>query len=76
MGRLLKLPFEMIATIFKDMAESNVLIGILKIVKDALPKGHKQYISEAVEIRRGADDDTARPQDLPETFQHDVTRYR
>jgi hypothetical protein len=72
---LLHLPIEVIATIFKHMAESNILIGILKIVKDGLPKGHKYYVSEAVEIRRGADDDTARPQDLPETFQHDVTRY-
>jgi hypothetical protein len=72
---LLHLPIEMIATIFKHMTESNILIGILKIVKNGLPKRHKYYVPEAVEIGRGADDDSARSHNLPDTFQCDVTGY-
>src|SRR5271165_4688708 len=73
--RLLKLPVEMIATIFKHMKERNILIGILKMVKDLPPQRHIHQVSEAVEIRRSADHSTARPQNLAETFQYDVTRY-
>ena len=73
---LLKLPIQMIATIFNYMTESNVVIRISKMVKDGQPQGHIHYVSEAVEVWRGADDDAARPQNLPETFQYDVTRYR
>jgi len=50
--------------IFKHMTESNIFIGILKIVKDGLPKRHKYYVSEAVEIGRRADDDSARSHNL------------
>jgi hypothetical protein len=65
-SNFLKLPIEMI----------DIVIWISKIVKDVQAQGHIHYISEAVEIWRGADDDTPRPQNLSETFQHDVTRYR
>jgi hypothetical protein len=37
----LHLPIEMIATIFKHMIERDILIGILKIVKDGPPQRHK-----------------------------------
>src|SRR5580700_9658436 len=73
---LLELPIEMIAAIFKDMKESNVVVRILKIVKDLTPQRHINYVSQAVEIRRGADDHTARPQNFPETLHCNVTRYR
>src|SRR4030095_12423130 len=73
---LLHLPIEMIATIFKHMTQRDILIGILKIVKDGPPQRHKHQVSETVKIGRGADDNPARPQNLPETFQCDVTGYR
>ena len=37
---LLKLPIEMIATIFKHMTESGFVIWVLKIVKDGPPHRH------------------------------------
>jgi|SRR6516165_187026 hypothetical protein len=73
---LLHLPIEMIATIFKHMTEGDILIGISKIVKERLAQRHKDYVSQAVQIGRGADDDTARPQNPSETFQCHVTWYR
>ena len=72
---LLKLPIEVLATIFKHMTKSSVRIWILKIVEDWVPHGHVHYVSEAVEVRRRADDDPARPQYLPEAFKDDVARY-
>src|SRR5271163_2234622 len=66
---LLKLPAEMIATIFKHMKKSDFIIWILKIVKNRPPQRHIHYISQAVEIWCGADDDTAGPQNPPKTFQ-------
>jgi hypothetical protein len=71
----LELPIKMISTIFKHMTESGFVIWISKIVKDGLPQRHIYYVSEAVEIWRGADDDTARPQNIPETSECDVARY-
>ena len=38
---LLKLPIEMIATIFKHVTESDFGIWILEIVKDGPPQRHK-----------------------------------
>jgi hypothetical protein len=65
----------MIATIFKDVTEGVIILGILKVVKDAPPQRHKQQVSEAVQIRCRAHDDTARTQNLRETFKYDVTGY-
>ena len=62
---LLKLPIEMVATIFKHVTESGIVVWISKIVKDGPPQRHIQHVSEAIEIWRGADDDTASPQNLP-----------
>ena len=45
----LKLPTAMIATIFQHMIKSDLIIWILKVVKDAPAHRHKHYLSEAVE---------------------------
>jgi hypothetical protein len=66
----------MIATIFKHMTESGFVIWVSKIVKDGPSQSHIKYVSEAVEVWRTADDRAARAQDLSETFQCNVTRYR
>jgi hypothetical protein len=75
-SRPLELPIEMVATVFEHMTESDVFIGVLKIVEDGPPQHHINQISKPVEIRRGADDDPAGPQNLPKTLEYDVTRYR
>ena len=55
----LKLPIEMIAAVFEDVTQSDIFIGILKIVEDGHSKGHIHYISEAIEIRSCADENAA-----------------
>jgi len=66
----------MIATVFKDVAEGVITFWVLKVVKDTPAQRHKHQVSEAVQIRCCAHDDTARTQNPREAFQHDVTRYR
>ena len=57
---LLKLPIEMLAAIFKHMAERGFVFWVSKIVKDRLPQSHIHHVSQTVEIWRGADDGSAR----------------
>jgi hypothetical protein len=59
---LLKLPIQMITTIFERMTESNVVILILKMVRWAAPGPY----TIRLEVWHGADDDTARLQNLPD----------
>src|SRR4051794_32276978 len=71
-----KLPIEVIATILENMTQSFFFIRILKIVKDLPAQRHVHYISKPVKIWSSTDESTAGPQDLPQTFQYDITRYR
>jgi hypothetical protein len=73
---LVNLPIEMIATIFEDMTESDILIRISKIVKNGAAQRHEDYVSQAAEVGRRADDDTVGPQNPPKALQCDVPRYR
>jgi hypothetical protein len=56
----LKLPIEVLATIFKHMSESNFRIGVLKKVKEAPSYRHKHQVSEAKEVWSSADNDATR----------------
>jgi hypothetical protein len=73
---LLKLPIEVIAAVFKHMKERDIVIWVLKMVKDLPPQRHIHHIPEAVEIWRGADEDTARTQNIKETSEYEIPRYR
>src|SRR5215831_7354549 len=73
---LLELPVEMIAAVFQHVTESDIGIRVLKMVKDSPPQRHIHQVSEAVQVRRGADDDAARPQNPADALEHDVAGYR
>ena len=53
---LLELPTEMLAAIFKHMAERGFVFRVSKIVKDRMPQSHIHHVSQTVEIWRSADD--------------------
>src|ERR1039458_9834219 len=72
---LLKLPLEMVPTVFEHMKKCCVVIGVSKIVEDLPPQSHKHNVSKPVEIRGGANDDTTGTQNLPESFEYEITRY-
>ena len=57
------------------VTESNFAIRVSKIVEDRPPQRHIHDVAETVQIRRGADDNAAGPQNPPDAFQHEVTRY-
>lgn len=74
---LLKLPRQVIATIFKYVPEGDIgVIWILKILKHAPPERHKHQVPEPVQVWCCADEQTARPQNLSKALQYDVTGYR
>jgi hypothetical protein len=62
-GRL-ELPIEMLATIFKHMAQSDISVWILKIVEYRMSERHIDNIPEAVEIWGGADEHPTWSEDL------------
>jgi len=74
-GRL-ELPIEMLATIFKHMAQSDISVWVLEIIEYRMSERHIYNIPEAVEIWGGADEDPTRSEYLSEASQYKITGYR
>ena len=64
----------MTAAIFKHMSETGFALGILKRDKNLPAQRHVNDVSGTIEIWRGADDCTARPQNLPKALKNDIAR--
>lgn len=72
----LELPFEMITAVFQHMAEAPVAVWILEVLVDFFAQCHVYQISQAVQIWSRADEDTRRPENPSQTFEHNMAGYR
>jgi hypothetical protein len=66
----------MVATVFKHVTQSDILVWVLKIVEYRVPEHHVSDIPEAVEIWRSANEDATWAKCLGEASQYQITWYR
>src|SRR4051812_46249767 len=73
---LLELPIQMVPAVFKNVEQSDVFVGILKIVEDLPSKRHIHNVAEAVKIWSGANQNAAGPKNRREPLQYYIAGYR
>src|SRR5271166_2992394 len=70
--RLSELPREVIPAVFEDVGKRYVFVWVAEVVENIPSQGHVDHIAEPIEVRRRAEQDATRPQNLSETLKNNV----